>query len=171
MKAIQLKAKLTRPALPAIDERLRWPGTLVCVIGRDASRFAEAMLAQLREHDVPARGMRVELRHAEGSALERAAFDGARNEDAVLRANPDALVAALADARPEEDGALTIGAGLALAAAATPDLLVWIRAGESLLALGERERAIASEAALILEEPREETARALADALAGTGHP
>lgn len=169
MTTVQLKTSLARPALPVIEARLRWPGTLICVVGQEASRFAGEVIARLREHGAPARGLTVALRHAEGSALEPAAFEGARKEDLVLRANPDALVSALSDAQPGDERALTIGAGLALAAAAKPDLLVWIRAGERPLALSEPERAIVGEAALVLEEPRGAAARALGDALVRTG--
>lgn len=130
----------------------------MCVIGASAPAFAARIAARMRERGEPASTLRVELRHAEGALLEGDA-------DRVLRAHPDALASEVAAARPDAPRAITVGAGVALAAAARPDLLVWIRGGESLLALGPAERALASEAHLVLEEPREDTATALADSL------
>lgn len=152
-----MKRPLAPPPLPAIETRLAWPGTLVCIIGGSASSFAARVAAQLRAEGAEVKTLRVELRRAAGATLEG-------ETDAVLRANPDALVPALERARLAES-IITVGAGLAFAAAVEPDVLVWIRAGESLLSLGARERTIVAGAHLVLEEPRDESARALASAL------
>jgi hypothetical protein len=151
-----LRRSLARPALPVIEARLTWPGTLVCVVGARASELASELAAALRERGAPARTLRVELTHAEGSSREGDA-------DMVLRANPDALEGALAPLAAGGDRGITIGAGLALAAAARPELLIWIRAGQSPLGLAPQERALLAEAHLVLEDPR--GAAALADAL------
>lgn len=150
--------RLERPALPPIERRLRWPGTrVVAVYGRGAAAFAERMAGRARASGVEARTVRVELRHREGASVE-----GER--DLAITAAPGALLEALSSigAHP----ALTIGVGLAFAAAVESDLAVWIRAGASPLSLSEAERAITSEARLVLEDPREGVADALADALA-----
>lgn len=151
-----MRRSLARPALPSIAARLEWPGTLVCVVGGRASELASELAAALRERGADARTLRVELRHAEGASSEG-------DRDRVLRVHPDALEGALAPLAATGDGGITIGAGLALAAAARPDLLIWIRGSQSLLALTPQERALLAEAHLVLEEPR--GAAALADAL------
>jgi len=151
-----VRRSLARPALPSIASRRKWPGTLVCVVGGRASELASELASALRERGAAAQTLRVELRHAEGASSEG-------DLDRVLRAHPDALEGALAPLAPTGDQGITVGAGLALAAAAQPDLLIWIRGGQSLLALGSQERALLAEAHLVLEEPR--GAAALADAL------
>lgn len=153
---------LAPPPLPSIDERLTWRGTLVVVIGADAVRFASRITERLRARSISARSLRVELRHREGASLE----DG---PDAVLRCHPDSLRAELAHLVPNDARAITIGAGAPLAAAVHADLVVWIRGGESLLALSPAEHALASEARLVLEQARDGTADALADELARAG--
>lgn len=130
----------------------------MCVVGASASSFAAQIAEPLRARGADVRTLRVELRHAEGASVE-----GER--DAVLRCHPEALARELAALAPQNDGAITIGSGAALPVAVKPDLLVWISGGESVLGVDPALRALAGEAQLVLEDPREEAARALADAL------
>lgn len=148
--------RLERPPLPAIERRLRWPGTVVAVYGRDAAPFAERLAARARELGSDARTVRVELRHREGASVT-----GER--DLAVTAAPDALLPALSSI--EAHPALTVGVGLAFAAAVECELAVWIRAGESPLSLPDAERALVREARLVLEDPREGVAERLAERL------
>lgn len=151
---------LDRPPLPPVPQRLRWPGTIVAVFGSDAAPFALRMAETARARDVDARTIRVELRHREG-------YTTSGDRDLAIACAPGALTEALEAARGS--AALTIGVGAAFAAAVESDLSVWIRAGETPLSLPERERALASEARLVLEEARPSTADALVDALVRAG--
>jgi hypothetical protein len=157
---------LARPSLPSVAERARWPGTVVAIFGRGAAELAARIAERLRELEVPVRVIRVELRRAEGSLL-----DGDASSEAVLHAHPDALVSALsalADAAP----AVTLGVGAAFAAAVEADPSVWITEGESLAAMAPAERRLASEARLVLSEPRPRAAVELAERIAAraAGH-
>lgn len=154
--------RLAPPALPAVPRRLRWPGTVVAVFGRDAAELALRLARRAREHGADARALRVELRHREG-------YEVGGERDLTIACAPEALLAALASV--EGHAALTVGAGAAFAAAVESDLAVWVRAGESLLTMPEPERGLAAGARLVLEEPRPGVADALADRLAGAGSP
>lgn len=143
---------LARPTLRELPERSRWPGA-VAVIGQGATPFAERLAQTLTELGVAARVLRVELRHAPGHDVE----------GDVVHAHPDALGPALEAARASSS-AITIGVGLPFAAAVVGDLTVWIRDGGG-APLGPIERAITTEARLVLDEPRLATADALAERL------
>ncbi len=141
------KRALSRPALPEIAEPLRWRRS-VSVFGARAEEFAVELARVLG-----ARLVRVELRHAEGFV----------QKDDVLYAHPSVLKDAIASAM---DDRITVGVGSAFAAAVTSDLAVFVRAGESPLALSPVERRLARDARLMLEEPRIRTAQLLGEMLA-----
>jgi hypothetical protein len=149
------KVSLSRPVLrEAPAQRAAWPGS-VAVLGRDAAAFAERLRDQLLGRGTPARVLRVELRHASG-------FDRHHGPlDTRIDTHPEALADAVADARAASSG-VTIGVGTPFAAAVRAELVIFLRAGESLLTLPPLERMLAREAHLVLDEPRLETADALA---------
>ena len=96
---------------------------------------------------------RTRLRHAAGFSLE----------GDVLNAHPDALLEGLREART--DDALTIGTGAGFAVGVRASLTVWIRDGGVALTLPRALRSVATNAGLVIEEPRPKLAEELARAL------
>jgi hypothetical protein len=156
-----VKTPLERPALAAIDRAaidrpMEWPRA-VAIFGADARGFADRVASRMRELGADVRVLRVELRHAEG-------FDV---EPDLVRAHPSALAAALeAVAREMPADRRTIGVGAAFAAVVRAELLVYVRGGAHPVSLSPEERELAKRAHLVLEEPREGAADALAGRLA-----
>jgi hypothetical protein len=141
---------LEPPALPDLEERVRWRGA-VAVFGPGASTFGNALAEGLGANIV-----RIELRHAAGW----------KSIDATVHCHPSALLDLVRSLRGNE--ALTLGIGSPFALAVQADLSVCILGRAGFRALAPIERRLARSAELVLEEPRLATARALADRLAGS---
>lgn len=148
-----MKTPLTRPELPEIERRISWPRA-IAIFGSGADAFASHLASALRERGADPRVLRVELRHAEG-------FE---QKDDVLSASPGALIDALESVRSD---ALTIGVGAPFALAVECSVVIHIRGNvRSLsLSLSPAQRALVARAHLVLEEPREGVAAALASLL------
>jgi hypothetical protein len=158
---VPAKVPLERPALPALPSRLAWPGRSVAVFGPGAGDFAAALRDGLAEAGREVHEVLAELRHAAGYALEP---QGAAT---VIHAHPDALLEALGAVGARcGPGSFTIGVGAPFAAAVEADRVVWIEGSATLLTLPAALRPVARRADLVLEEPREGVARALARRLA-----
>lgn len=143
-----MKVPIERPALPAIDDPIVWPRA-IAIAGVHCVPFAERIASK-----IDARVLSVELRHAEGFSIDRD----------TVRAHPSALRAAIEAAL---DDRLTIGCGSAFAVAVRT-LLVWIRGDVHPISLSPIERELMKRADLLLEEPRDGVADALAARLSGT---
>ncbi|MCA9606041.1 MAG: hypothetical protein KC619_10630 [Myxococcales bacterium] len=143
---------LERPEPPAIATPLAFPGTtVVAVFGPGERAFAEAIRAARPEAAL----VEATLRHA-------ASWEP---RDGGVVAHPDALLDALKEAWPA--GPLVVGIGAAFAVAVKATVVVWIADGLPLLALPAPLRAVARDAALVLEEARPGAAEALARELTG----
>jgi hypothetical protein len=147
-----MNVSLSRPALPELSSRVRWPRS-IAVFGSGAVVFAETLAGALG-----ARLVRVELRHAEGWSA---------SEDGRVFVHPSALGAAMHELRSNASSGFVVGVGSAFAAAVEADLAVAIAPAS----LAPSERRLARDARLVLEEARIGTALALAEALAGSAGP
>lgn len=140
---------LERPELPAIDARVAPGGRVIAIFGPGDRAFAEAIAAARPEAAI----VEATLRHAPGWE---------RRGDGVV-AHPDALVEALRASWPPAQ--LVLGVGAPFAVAVRASLAIWIADGLPILGLPPPLRAVAREAALVLEEARPAVAAHLAPAL------
>lgn len=157
------KVPLERPALPAIEARLEAPSA-VAVFGIGAQAFARALADALATRGRAATVVSTQLTHARGFDLVES-NDGAAKGELQLYSDPSTLEEAMRHLFATDRG-LVIGVGEAFAVAVRAPLTVWISGGASVVSLPSSLRTTAREARLVLESPRLETARALAERVA-----
>ena len=154
------KVPLERPLLPAVETQLDVPFG-VAVVGPGALSFARILGEGLAAAGRPPTLLWVQIRHVHGFDLVSGPFEG----ELHLYAEPSALLEGLRSSLAEARAPI-VGVGEAFAIAVRVPLSVWIADGASVLSLPAPLRAFAREAQLVLESPRPDTARALAERMA-----